>query len=422
MDFINMIHQGEHGWLRADYHKFLVAADHRAQYVQQRKLQDMARQQVQADEQFYVDRGRASFAATREHRECVAEQKAQLKRSKSDGAAAMRNDASERAQLLALKKKAYADHAARCIHEAKSLNASARRTRSDVEEMRKQAADAMRAKQASAKQAAHEEAEKRDQAVRALYESVRGSRVPSPSRGVDELGTPFSALTAADKAAVDEANADALAARQKAQERALLSRKKAQARATEASKGARVVKNLSQIVREQALAKAAALKEKARIEAEQAAAAAAAHAAAEARAAQEAARAAAEAEAAEAAARVEREAEEAAAAEQRKKRARAEAKKKAFADRRDAAKTGGKKMPAAAPAGVEGPPAAEPQATEGAPAPAGAASPRAEPASASSCPAPASAAAAGTARGVPRAPATSAPAPAAASMPSAACG
>lgn len=342
IDFINAIHQGSDGWLRSDFHRYLVAADHRAHYVQQRKLQTLARQQMECDEQHYRDRGRSIAAATAEHRELLDEQKKQLQQKKHDEVVAMRRAASERAELLKLKGKAYAQHAAHCVNEAKSLSTNARRTRADVQEMRATHASEMRARQAAAKQAARAEQQKRDEAVRAAWEATRANRVPSPVNVADDTGPSFVALTKAEKVAVDEANAEAQAARERAKERARSSRKKAEERAAEANKGVRQFKNLSQLVREEAIARAAAQKEKVRLEAEQAAAAAAAAAAAEARAAEEAARAAAEAEARESAAQAERDAQEAAERKVRERRSRAEQQKKA-AEKRMAELAGGAK-------------------------------------------------------------------------------
>ena len=289
LEFMNRIHsEDSDGWLRSDYNRFMLAADHRAHYVQQKKLQDMARQQMQADEQHYRDRGHANWAETNENRKMLAEQKEELKRAKSEEFLTMKAERAERAELLSRKAKAYTEHAKQCVTEARGLSMRSRHARHEVEGLRARKAEAMRQAQHQAAAAAREEQERRDQERRTLLDKARSNRVPSPTN-MDESGanhsqgSSFLALTKEEKAAADEAMAEAKVAREKAKERARALRKKESERAAEASKGVRQTKNLSQLVREEAIKKREDAKEKARREAEERALMEAVVAAAEAR-------------------------------------------------------------------------------------------------------------------------------------------
>jgi hypothetical protein len=88
----------------------------------------------------------------------------------------------------------------------------------------------------------------------------------------------FKALTPEQKVAVDEANAETAAARKRANERAKLARKR-EKEAQEARAPGRVSKNLTELVKESAIRRAAELKELARLDAERKAERAAAAAA-----------------------------------------------------------------------------------------------------------------------------------------------
>ena len=134
LDFINDIHQRPEGWLRSDYHRWLLAADNRAHYMEQRTLQELGREQVTVDVQQHREHGRAVAAEVAEQRRQTAEQIKELQARKAEEFHAMKQAASERAEKLKAKATAYAAHAAMCAREARghNQNASAARVESAV--------------------------------------------------------------------------------------------------------------------------------------------------------------------------------------------------------------------------------------------------------------------------------------------------
>ena len=364
LDFVNAIHQSKDGWLLTDYHRFQITAGNREQYLQQKRLKELAKQQLDEDEQQHRVHARAVAKEVADQRRFCGEQRRELERAKAESSAAMKREASERAALLATRSRVYAEYAHMCVSERKNAVNSRARTA----QTRARSADAMRTAQREAMQGVKEEREKELLRHKAHYESVRANRQPSPSMVRQSGFTSFSALTVEEKKAVDQANAVALAARTKAKERAKIARKKQEERAAEAAKAKPQLKNLSDIIQEENQARWEAQQERDRMEEERRIAAAeeAARAEAERRAAEAEAAAveAAEKEAAEAA---EKEAAEVAAAE-KKKRARAEEKKmKAKAILAGRSQEGTKKGGAGGKAGGGGKPTA---AAEGGQAPA----------------------------------------------------
>jgi hypothetical protein len=235
LHFIDLVHSRPEGWLRADLNRWMLAADNRVHYMQQRQMQELGRQQVDLEEQLYRERGKAAAAATADQRRLKAEQVKELQRRRAEDSAQMKADAGARAQKLQAKASAWLDHARECAHEARDLGKSMRRARSDVELARARSAETLRAERKQTEQTAHEQREERERAVRAAHDATRAAGRHSPPL-IGPAGSPnpqsaaFQALTTEEKQAVDHAMASATAARERAKERARESQRREQER------------------------------------------------------------------------------------------------------------------------------------------------------------------------------------------------
>lgn len=323
LEFIDRVHKHSDGWLRSDYNRFLLAADKRSEYLQYRYLQECAQQQIATDRSQYQEQGREVAAAVGQQRVVTSEQVVAMRRHRAEGRQTMKREADDRERKLQVRAAAWKEYSSACVSEVKGVSEDARRAREDIEAARAQSASVMREKLRRAEVARCAERDERVRQMRTTHKAARNSR---PSHDLEDRSPPggaFQPLTQAAKEAVDEAAAAAAAARTRAKERARFARLQDEKRKADANKDRRELKNLTQIVREQAQARVLEATEKARLKAAQLEAVAADAAAAEAaavRAAEEtAAKAAAVVEAAAAAAAAEAEEQRRIAKERRAK-------------------------------------------------------------------------------------------------------
>ena len=264
LDFVNAIHQSKDGWLLTDYHRFQITAGNREQYLQQKRLKELAKQQLDEDEQQHRVHARAVAKEVADQRRFCGEQRRELERAKAESSAAMKREASERAAPLATRSRVYAEYAHMCVSERK--NAVNSRERTAQTRARSAGCDAHGAAggDAGGQGGAREGAIAAQGALRIGARESPAVAVDGPAVGF----TSFSALTVEEKKAVDQANAVALAARTKAKERAKIARKKQEERAAEAAKAKPQLKNLSDIIQEENQARWEAQQERDRMEEE----------------------------------------------------------------------------------------------------------------------------------------------------------
>lgn len=278
--FLQDIEKHPDGWLRSDYHRWILAAANRTEYKFHRKQVELARQLKKDDDRAYRENAARIVATQMATRQNAANEVKALRECRAQAGRLDKRDSGCRSRLVKARTEAWQEYAATCVEEAKQLHESARRAKSLEEMKRARIASEMRTFQKQ------QELEKREEDNRRL-EEVRAARETSKSGGGRSLdwraadirhSAAFKALTPEQKVAVDEANAETAAARKRANERAKLARKR-EKEAQEARTPGRVSKNLTELVKESAIRRAAELKELARLDAEQKAERAAAAAA-----------------------------------------------------------------------------------------------------------------------------------------------
>ena len=247
------------GWLRSDYHRYELAAENRAHYKQQRQLQDMARDQLAADQEVYLRRARANAAGSREQRRQKAEEVKMMRQRKADEFSAMKAEAAARAERAQANAQAWAEQAAQRVSAVKLR--SRVNTRQELALERARAAADMRAQQRRALQDARDEQDAQQRGDRSVSSAEESGSAGRSSRA-------FALLTAEEKRIVDASAFEAETARNQAAERAREARKREKERKIELAKGVRQVKNLTQLAQEERLAKTAAKEEQDRLAAE----------------------------------------------------------------------------------------------------------------------------------------------------------
>lgn len=249
--FLNEIEKHPDGWLRTDYHRWIIAATNRSDYMHHREEIELARQLKEEEDRAYRENGARTVAAVIATRHNASKEIKTLRESRKQAGLLDKRDSGCRSRLLKARSEAWREYAATCVEEAKQLQESARRARGLEEQKRARVAAEMRAYQRQQEQEKREEDELRVEDVRAAKEASRegkGRNVDWRSATIANEAA-FQALTAEQKQAVDEANSDNAAARERARERAKLARKKEKEAATARSTGA-LKKNLTELVKE----------------------------------------------------------------------------------------------------------------------------------------------------------------------------
>lgn len=280
--FLEQLEKHPDGWLRTDYHRWLVAASNRSEYIHHRNQVELARQQKEDDDKAYRANGAKIVAAQIATRKNASNEIKNLRERRLQAGQVDKRDSGCRSRLLKARSEAWQKYAASCVEEARQTQESARLAKSREEQRRARIASEMRAQQRQQEHERRQQDERRVDEVRATREvsRFRGRSVDWRSADICDDAA-FKALTADQKAAVDEANAEAAAARERAKDRAKIARRK-EKEASMALAPARVSKNLTELVKEDTVKRIAEQKEKARLEAEREAHRAAADAAAEA--------------------------------------------------------------------------------------------------------------------------------------------
>ena len=281
--YLKEVEANPHGWLRSDYHRWLLAATNRSHYVHQREEAGLAQQQLEEDQRIYKEHATEVHKRVAVQRHQAALEKEELRERKAQDCEAMKHESTHRARVMQAQAQAWQEHAKQCVEETKQLTARAGHARSVIMRQRAEAASKMRAYQKECDALRREESEQQRDAARAAHEAAKITRSPVSidwARTDIHSTAAFKALEPEQKKAIDTANAQAKWARERARERAKAANEKRKQQ--EAAKApARTSKNLTQRVRDDVASKLAAQKEQARLHAEEAAAAAAAAVAAE---------------------------------------------------------------------------------------------------------------------------------------------
>ena len=258
--YLDYVNNSEDGWLRSQYEQFMVSAERRAHYVQQRRLQSMAREQVQSDRAAYLQRGREKAHDALKRRHEKEEEIKALKNKKTEAILAMKAEATERATRAQENARQWAEHAAQRVAEVKLRGRMG--ARHDLELARARAAAAMRVEQKQAIKQVREEYHAKQRAERDAQH--RGA----PGSSGQAAGGATRAMSAEELSAAEGSAKEAEEAREKARERARTAKKKEEERKAEASKSAPQIKNLTQLAQEEKASKLAAQKERLRLAAE----------------------------------------------------------------------------------------------------------------------------------------------------------